>query len=181
MDIIEKNGATLNSCVIDQSDPNNPYQSTKIQIKDSKNTTINFSQVYASSDTFSGIRIENSDVALNNVTLSASNTNNTLGNQIGIEATNATININGGRYKTETDQNTSEAFRLNNSTLNIKNTTISLDGEAATGFSLENNSAANLENVTITATNGAEAAFYDAENNNTLSAINITNSTLASD
>ncbi|WP_228063578.1 MULTISPECIES: autotransporter outer membrane beta-barrel domain-containing protein [unclassified Pasteurella] len=38
-----------------------------------------------------------------------------------------------------------------------------------------------MENVTITAINGADAVFYDADNNNTRSGINISNSTLKAD
>ncbi|WP_288065370.1 autotransporter outer membrane beta-barrel domain-containing protein, partial [Rodentibacter caecimuris] len=176
VEIIGQNGAMLNNCVIDQ-----PAKYGKIHIENSPNTVVNNTQISVPNDIFSGIHIMNSDVELNNVTLSATLIEAKQISQVAVEAINSAVNINGGHYKTETAQETSEAFRLNNSTLNVKNATISLSGEAGSGLSLENNSIANLENVTITAINGADAVFYDADNNNTRSGINISNSTLKAD
>ncbi|MCQ9123811.1 autotransporter outer membrane beta-barrel domain-containing protein [Rodentibacter caecimuris] len=176
VEIIGQNGAMLNNCVIDQ-----PAKYGKIHIENSPNTVVNNTQISVPNDIFSGIHIMNSDVELNNVTLSATLIEAKQISQVAVEAINSAVNINGGHYKTETTQETSEAFRLNNSTLNVKNATISLSGEAGSGLSLENNSIANLENVTITAINGADAVFYDADNNNTRSGINISNSTLKAD
>ncbi|QIA77290.1 autotransporter outer membrane beta-barrel domain-containing protein [Rodentibacter caecimuris] len=176
VEIIGQNGAMLNNCVIDQ-----PAKYGKIHIENSPNTVVNNTQISVPNDIFSGIHIMNSNVELNNVTLSATLIEAKQISQVAVEAINSAVNINGGHYKTETTQETSEAFRLNNSTLNVKNATISLSGEAGSGLSLENNSIANLENVTITAINGADAVFYDADNNNTRSGINISNSTLKAD
>ncbi|OOF83257.1 hypothetical protein BKG92_03715 [Rodentibacter ratti] len=177
--IHSQNGATLNSCTINQ--PTDPFYQPKIHIKDSQNTTINDSNVSVSNKEFTGIRIENSSTILNNTTLSASSLNPQQGSQVAVDITDSTVNINGGNYKTESDQNTNEAFRINNSTLTVKNANISLSGGASEGFSLENNSTLNLDNITLTANNDAEAILYDPSEGNPNSSINITRSTLTSD
>lgn len=177
--IQSQNGATLNSCTINQ--PIDPFYQPKIHIKDSQNTTINDSNVSVSNKEFTGIRIENSSAILNNTTLSASSLTPQQGSQVAVDITDSTVNINGGSYKTVSDQNTNEAFRINNSTLTVKNANISLSGGASEGFSLENNSTLNLENVTLAANNDAEAILYDPSEGNPNSSINITRSTLTSD
>ncbi|WP_143531063.1 autotransporter outer membrane beta-barrel domain-containing protein [Rodentibacter ratti] len=177
--IQSQNGATLNSCTINQ--PIDPFYQPKIHIKDSQNTTINDSNVSVSNKEFTGIRIENSSAILNNTTLSASSLSPQQGSQVAVDITDSTVNINGGNYKTVSDQNTNEAFRINNSTLTVKNANISLSGEASEGFSLENNSTLNLDNITLTASNDAEAILYDPSEGNPNSSINITRSTLISD
>ncbi|VEH65181.1 Uncharacterised protein [Rodentibacter pneumotropicus] len=105
----------LNNCVIDQ-----PAKYGKIHIENSPNTVVNNTQISVPNDIFSGIHIMNSDVELNNVTLSATLIEAKQISQVAVEAINSAVNINGGHYKTETAQETSEAFRLNNSTLNVK-------------------------------------------------------------
>ncbi|OOF51520.1 hypothetical protein BKK54_02630 [Rodentibacter genomosp. 1] len=174
VDIIGKNGATLNGCVINQQDLNR--WRGKLEITDSPNTTITNVQVSISSGKPSGIRIGNSDVTLNNVTLSA-NLNDL---QNALHSVNSTVNINGGSYKTEVDHGKiSETFVLNNSTVNVKNATISLTGSGNEGVFFYKNSTANLENITLTATDYASTLSYEADN--TPLSINITNSTLTSD
>lgn len=178
VNIVGKNGVTLNNCVMDKQDPSR--WGGKLKIEDSQNTTINNSHIDISNKEYSGITITNSDVILNNVTLSANNLRDQSGSQTSVYSTNATININGGNYKVETDhRNTSDAFYLNNSTLSVKDATISLIGSDNEGLVLRNNSISNLENVTLTASDYASPISYEADN--TSLSINITNSTLTSD
>ncbi|WP_143530832.1 pertactin-like passenger domain-containing protein, partial [Rodentibacter myodis] len=174
--INNQNGATLNNCVITQP-LQKEYYLTKINVTNSQDVSINHSKISISGDEWSGIRVKDASATLNNVELSASNP--TRGSSIGIEMTNSTVNINGGKYTTTSNRNTLEAFRLINSTLNAKNVQISLNGIANDGISLEENSTANLENVTLTATNEASPIIYDASNNSN-SVVKITNSKINS-